>query len=236
MRVLEVRDIDVYYGIVPVLKQVSLEIGAGETVCLLGPNGAGKTTTVKSILGLLKPRAGGIFFDGLDITGMPPHRTVKLGLSVSPEGRLIFPEMSVQENLEVGASTPGAGSYMRSSLERVYSLFPVLKERHIQAAGTLSGGEQQMLAIGRALMSRPQLLILDEPSLGLSPLLVQELFRSLKTLVEERVSILLVEQNVAQALKIARRAYVLESGRIVLEGTSSELSNSEIVKRSYLGL
>ncbi|MDP7240142.1 MAG: ABC transporter ATP-binding protein, partial [Dehalococcoidia bacterium] len=163
MRVLEVRDIDVYYGIVPVLKQVSLEIGAGETVCLLGPNGAGKTTTVKSILGLLKPRAGGIFFDGLDITGMPPHRTVKLGLSVSPEGRLIFPEMSVQENLEVGASTPGAGSYMRSSLERVYSLFPVLKERHIQAAGTLSGGEQQMLAIGRALMSRPQLLILDEP-------------------------------------------------------------------------
>ncbi len=233
---LEVRDIDVYYGIVPVLKQVSLEIGAGETVCLLGPNGAGKTTTVKSILGLLKPRAGGIFFDGLDITGMPPHRTVKLGLSVSPEGRLIFPEMSVQENLEVGASTPGAGSYMRSSLERVYSLFPVLKERHIQAAGTLSGGEQQMLAIGRALMSRPQLLILDEPSLGLSPLLVQELFRSLKTLVEERVSILLVEQNVAQALKIARRAYVLESGRIVLEGTSSELSNSEIVKRSYLGL
>mgnify|MGYP002832153403 CR=1 FL=1 len=233
---LEVRDIDVYYGIVPVLKQVSLEIGAGETVCLLGPNGAGKTTTVKSILGLLKPRAGGIFFDGLDITGMPPHRTVKLGLSVSPEGRLIFPEMSVQENLEVGASTPGAGSYMRSSLERVYSLFPVLKERHIQAAGTLSGGEQQMLAIGRALMSRPQLLILDEPSLGLSPLLVQELFRSLKTLVEERVSILLVEQNVAQALKIARRAYVLESGRIVLEGTSSELSNSEVVKRSYLGL
>ncbi len=233
---LEVRDIDVYYGIVPVLRQVSLEIGAGETVCLLGPNGAGKTTTVKSILGLLKPRAGSIFFDGLEITGMPPHRTVRLGLSVSPEGRLIFPDMSVRENLEVGASTPGAGSQIRNSMERVYSLFPVLKERHTQAAGTLSGGEQQMLAIGRALMSRPQLLILDEPSLGLSPLLVQELFRSLKTLGEEGVSILLVEQNVAQALKIAQRAYVLESGRIVLEGTSSELSNSEIVKRSYLGL
>ncbi len=233
---LEVRDIDVYYGIVPVLRQVSLEIGAGETVCLLGPNGAGKTTTVKSILGLLKPRMGAIFFEGLEITGMPPHRTVKLGLSVSPEGRLIFPDMSVRENLEVGASTPGAGSHIRSSMERVYSLFPVLKERHTQAAGTLSGGEQQMLAIGRALMSRPRLLILDEPSLGLSPLLVQELFRSLKTLGEEGVSILLVEQNVAQALKIAQRAYVLESGRIVLEGTSSELSNSEIVKRSYLGL
>ncbi|MFQ5826381.1 MAG: ABC transporter ATP-binding protein [Dehalococcoidia bacterium] len=236
MRVLKVQDIDVYYGIVPVLRQVSLEIGAGETVCLLGPNGAGKTTTVKSILGLLKPRAGSIFFNDFEITGMPPHRTTRLGIGVSPEGRLVFPDMSVQENLEVGASTPGAGSQVRGLMERVYSLFPALKERHAQAAGTLSGGEQQMLAIGRALMSGPQLLILDEPSLGLSPLLILELFRSLQKLSGEGVSILLVEQNVAQALKIAQRAYLLESGRIVLEGSSSELASSETIKKSYLGL
>lgn len=232
---LKVHDLEVYYGIVPVLKGVSLEVRDGETVCLLGPNGAGKTTTVKSILGLLRPRSGSINFNGLEITGMPPHCTVKLGIGVSPEGRLIFPEMSVQENLELGTKS-ATRSQRHKLIDKVYSLFPVLKKRQAQAAGTLSGGEQQMVAIGRALMSGPQLLILDEPSLGLSPLLILELFSSLKRLNEEGVSIFLVEQNAAQALKIAQRAYVLESGSIVHQGSSSELVCSETIRKSYLGI
>lgn len=232
---LRVQDVAVNYGIVPVLKGVSLEVGAGETVCLLGPNGAGKTTMVKSILGLLKPRAGSIAFNGTPIAGLPTHRIIKLGIGISPEGRLIFPDMSVQENLELGA-THAAGSSVHSLLARVYALFPVLQERRGQAAGTLSGGEQQMLAIGRALMSGPKLLILDEPSLGLSPLLINELFQALKQLGEGGMSILLVEQNAAQALRIAQRAYVLESGTIVLQGSSAELTCSELIRKSYLGL
>ena len=233
---LRVQDIDVFYGIVPTLHQVSLEVASGETVCLLGPNGAGKTTTVKSIVGLLTPRGGRIRLNETDITGLPPHRTIPLGISLAPEGRLLFPDMSVDENLELGAASPGARARKHDGLDWVYSLFPRLKARQGQAAGTLSGGEQQMLAIGRALMARPRLLMLDEPSLGLSPRLILELFQVLKTLNEQGVSILLVEQNVVQALKISHRAYVLESGKIVMEGSSAELKRSEIIRRSYLGI
>lgn len=233
---LSVRNIDVSYGIVPVLRQVSLEVTKGETVCLLGPNGAGKTTAVKSILGLVKPCSGNIVFKGREISGLSTHQIIGLGIAVSPEGRLVFPDMSVQENLELGAMTSGRRSTGWGLMERVYSLFPVLKKRQAQAAGTLSGGEQQMLAIGRALMSDPELLVLDEPSLGLSPLMVMELFRSLKKLGDDGVSIFLVEQNAAQALKIAQRAYLLESGKLVMEGSSSELACNEVVRKSYLGL
>ena len=233
---LKVQDIDVFYGIVPALHRVCLEVEAGETVCLLGPNGAGKTTTVKSIIGLIKPRGGRLWFKETDITGLPPHRTIGLGISLAPEGRLLFPDMSVDENLELGASTHRARSQKHEAIDWVYSLFPRLQGRKGQAAGTLSGGEQQMLAIGRALMARPELLILDEPSLGLSPLLVQELFRILKKLNEQGVSILLVEQNVVQALKISQRAYVLESGKIVMQGSSAELERSDTIRRSYLGI
>ena len=235
-RVLEVRDIDVFYGLVPALHGVRLAVNAGETVCLLGPNGAGKTTTVKSIIGLLRPRAGSIWLHERDITGQPPHSTVGLGLSLAPEGRLLFPIMSVEENLELGASPPRARSLRHQARERVYALFPRLQARRRQAAGTLSGGEQQMLAIGRALMAQPQLLILDEPSLGLSPIMIQELFRVLRTLNEGGMSILLVEQNVVQALRISNRAYVLESGKIVMHGSSAELRNSDTIRKSYLGI
>ena len=233
---LEVQDIDVFYGLVPALHGVRLAVNAGETVCLLGPNGAGKTTTVKSIIGLLRPRAGSIRLNERDITGMPPHNTVGLGLSLAPEGRLLFPIMSVEENLELGASPPHARAERYRARERVYALFPRLQARRRQAAGTLSGGEQQMLAIGRALMAQPQLLILDEPSLGLSPIMIQELFRVLRTLNEGGMSILLVEQNVVQALKISNRAYVLESGKIVMHGSSAELRNSDTIRKSYLGI
>ncbi len=233
---LSVRDIDVFYGLVPALHGVCLEVAAGETVCLLGPNGAGKTTTVKSIIGLLTPRAGRITMNGKDITGVPPHRTVARGISLAPEGRLLFPNMSVEENLELGASPPRARAQQRESKARVYTLFPRLQSRRAQAAGTLSGGEQQMVAIGRALMARPDLLILDEPSLGLSPLMIQELFRVLRILNEQGMSILLVEQNVVQALKIGHRAYVLDSGRVVMQGTSAELSTSDRIRKSYLGI
>jgi branched-chain amino acid transport system ATP-binding protein len=234
--VLRVHEIDAFYGLVPALHRVCLDVEAGETVCLLGPNGAGKTTTVKSITGLLPPRGGTISLNGTDITGAPPHRTVGLGISVAPEGRLLFGNMSVEENLELGASPARARAQQRESKERVYSLFPRLLARRRQPAGTLSGGEQQMVAIGRALMARPQLLILDEPSLGLSPLMVQELFRVLRTLNEHGMSILLVEQNVVQALRICHRAYVLVSGKVVMQGTSAALRRSDTIRKSYLGL
>jgi branched-chain amino acid transport system ATP-binding protein len=234
--VLDVRAIDVFYGLVPALQGVSLAVEKGETVCLLGPNGAGKTTTVKSIVGLLKPRAGRVSLDGRDITGLPPHHTVSQGISLAPEGRLLFPDMSVEENLELGAAPARARAGKRAAMESVYSYFPRLRSRHRQAAGTLSGGEQQMVTIGRALMAGPRLLILDEPSLGLAPLMVLELFRVLKRLGEEGMSILLVEQNVVQALKISQRAYVLESGTIVMTGASAELARSDTIRKSYLGL
>ena len=233
---LDVEDLDVAYGLVPALHAVRLHVDAGEAVCLLGPNGAGKTTTVNSIMGLLRPRVGRIRFNAVDITGRPPHETVALGLSLAPEGRLLFPDMSVEENLELGAAPARARAQQRDAKDRVYALFPRLQARRRQAAGTLSGGEQQMVAIGRALMAQPQLLILDEPSLGLSPLLVQELFRVLRTLSEKGMSILVVEQNVVQALAISHRAYVLESGTIVMEGSSAELRSSDTIRKSYLGV
>lgn len=232
---LRVEDIDVYYEVAPVLRGVSLEVGEAELVSLLGPNGAGKTTTVKTIMGVLKPRSGRIFFDGQDITGKPPHRIVGLRISLVPEGRLLFPEMSVLENLDLGASTPKARQKISHLLGRAFSLFPVLETRKSQAAGTLSGGEQQMLAIARALMSHPQLLFLDEPSLGLAPIIIKDLFQRLKELHESGISLLLVEQNAVEALKISQRAYVLESGKIVAQGSSSEFEHSEII-RSYVGL
>src|SRR6266566_7976426 len=232
---LDVRDLDVFYGLVPALHQVRLEVAAGETVCLLGPNGAGKTTTVKSIIGLLKPHAGTIRWDGANITGLPPHVTVGLGLALAPEGRLLFPDMSVEENLELGASPARARPESRQTQEWVYTLFPRLRARRRQAAGTMSGGEQQMLAIGRALMARPRLLILDEPSLGLSPLLVQELFRVLAEIRAAGTTVLLVEQNAHMALDIADHAYVLETGRVILGDRSAALRQREEVRRAYLG-
>ena len=233
---LEVEDIEVHYGIAPALSGVSLGVGSGEASGLFGPNGAGKTTLAKSIVGLLKPRSGSIFFNDCEITRLAPHQIIPLGISLAPEGRLLFTAMSVQDNLELGASTSAAVSQMRQSMEWVYTMFPVLKHRQTQAAGNLSGGEQQMLVIGRALMSRPQLLILDEPSLGLAPLLVSELFRSLKELNDEGLGILLVEQNMVQALRVCQKGYILESGKIVLTGSSSELADSEAVRESYIGV
>ena len=233
---LETRELTRRFGGLVAVHRVSLAVARGEVRSIIGPNGAGKTTTVRAIIGLLTPRAGRISLNGSDITGLPPHRTVGLGVSLAPEGRLLFPDMSVEENLELGASPPRARAQKRDARAWVYSLFPRLQARRGQPAGTLSGGEQQMVAIGRALMAKPELLILDEPSLGLSPLLVQELFRVLKTLNEQGLSILLVEQNVVQALTISDRAYVLESGKIVTQGTSAELGSSESIRKSYLGI
>ncbi len=232
---LNVKNIDVYYGAVPALKDITLDVDEGEFVSLLGPNGAGKTTLVKTIMGVLHPRTGKIIFEGRNITREPPHRTVAVGLSLVPEDRLLFPEMTVMENLDLGASTPPARAKTAESLKLVFSLFPKLEMRRAQMAGTFSGGEQQMLAIARALMSRPKLLFLDEPSLGLAPIVIKDLFQQLKKLSDIGISILLVEQNAVQALKISQRAYVLESGEIISKGSSAEFAHSEIIK-SYVGL
>ncbi len=234
-KMLRVKNIDVYYGAVPALKGISLDVNEGEFIAMLGPNGAGKTTVVKTIMGVLHPRTGKILFEGRNITNDPPHRTVGMGLSLVPEDRLLFPEMTVMENLDLGASTLAARSKIADSLKLVFSLFPKLELRKTQFAGTFSGGEQQMLAVARALMSRPKLLFLDEPSLGLAPIIIKELFQQLKKLSDTGISILLVEQNAVQALKISQRAYVLESGKIIAQGSSTEFAHSEIIK-SYVGL
>ena len=233
---LDVRDIDVFYGLVPALHQVRLEVAAGETVCLLGPNGAGKTTTVKSIIGILKPRAGTIRWDGADITGRPPHVTVGLGLALAPEGRLLFPDMSVEENLELGASPARARPETRQTQEWVYTLFPRLRARRRQAAGTMSGGEQQMLAIGRGLMGAPEILLIDELSLGLAPVVVQQLVRALVALRTGGLTILLVEQNVHLALALGNYAYVIAEGRPFLEGPCREVAERPEIRQAYLGL
>ncbi len=231
---LSVEGLEAGYGDVQVLWGVSLRVERGEVVALLGSNGAGKTTTLRAISGLLRPTSGRITFDGVDITGKPAHEIVRLGVSMVPEGRRLFPKMTVYENLRMGAYLVGGD--VRDRLEMVYSLFPILRERRDQLAGTLSGGEQQMLAIGRGLMSSPRLLMLDEPSLGLAPKIVQEVLRAVQQIREEGVTVLLVEQNVQQALSIADRGYVIETGRIVLEGTGGELLENEHVKTAYLGL
>jgi len=232
---LAVRELAAGYGPVEVLRGVDLEVGAGEIVALLGPNGAGKTTLNRVASGLLRPRAGEVSFDGQQVSRLAPQAIVEAGLVQVPEGRRVFPDLSVHENLLLGAYRRGRAR-RAANLERVYGLFPRLAERRRQAAGTLSGGEQQMLAIGRALMAEPRLLILDEPSLGLAPLVVEQVLTLLVELNRAGLAMLLVEQNVVQSLAIARRAYVLEQGRIVAEGPSASLLADERLRRAYLGL
>jgi branched-chain amino acid transport system ATP-binding protein len=217
------------------LREVSLKVDKGEIVSLIGANGAGKTTALKAISGVLAPRAGRILFDGVEISGLPPHRIARMGIAHVPEGRGVFANLTVVENLEMGAYTRRSGQEIRESIEKVFTQFPRLKERSGQLGGTLSGGEQQMLAIGRAMVARPALMLLDEPSMGLSPFLVGEIFRMIEEVNREGVAILLVEQNASMALSIAQRAYVLEAGNIVLQGSTAELQNEPGVRAAYLG-
>jgi branched-chain amino acid transport system ATP-binding protein len=231
---LDVRDLHVYYGEIHALKGISFQVTEGEIVTLLGNNGAGKTTTLKTLSGLLAPRRGEVLWDGGSLVGAPPHGVVQKGITHVPEGRRIFNRLSVQENLEMGAYTR-TDRDVAGDLEGVFAIFPRLKERRTQVAGTLSGGEQQMLAIGRALMAKPRLLLLDEPSMGLAPVLVEQIFETVLTINRRGVTVLLVEQNAAMALSIARRGYVLETGRIALEGASADLAGNPEVRRAYLG-
>ncbi|MFM2233476.1 MAG: hypothetical protein RLZZ240_60 [Actinomycetota bacterium] len=233
---LEIKDLKVAYGKIQAVKGISLHINAGEIVTLVGANGAGKTTLLKTISGLLKPSSGVINFEGKDIQGIDPHNRVLEGLCQAPEGRGIFPGMTVLENLEMGKyARKDWKNELKEDLDRIYTLFPRLKERQNQAGGTLSGGEQQMLSIGRALMSRPRLLLLDEPSMGLAPKFIQQIFNIIREIQTQGVSILLVEQNAAQALSCANRAYILETGSIVKEGAGKDLLNDEAIKKAYLG-
>jgi branched-chain amino acid transport system ATP-binding protein len=234
--VLEVRGIDAFYGRVQALHGVSLMVDKSEIVALIGSNGAGKTTTLRTISGLMHPASGSITFDGNDITKVPAHKIVSLGICQSPEGRRLFPRMQVVDNLQMGAYTRTDKDGILQDMERVFTLFPRLKERATQLAGTLSGGEQQMLAVGRALMSRPKLLMLDEPSLGLAPILADTIFKTLLEINAAGTPILLVEQNAVRALEIAHRGYVLETGNVVQKGTGKELLNSPDVQRAYLGM
>ncbi len=233
---LAVDGIDVYYGDVRTLWEVTLQVRSGEMVALVGGNGAGKTTTLRTISGLLRPRRGVVSFDGRPTAGLSAHAIADLGVGHVPEGRQLFPLMTVEENLLLGAYLPRARTRRPQNLQMVYAQFPILKERAGQDAGTLSGGEQQMLAIGRALMSEPRLLILDEPSLGLAPLVVSDVFSAIERIRRQGITVLLVEQNVSKALAIADRAYVLENGRVVLQGTGAELLTRPDIKRAYLGV
>jgi len=232
---LEVNNIDVHYGVIQALKGVSLKVNEGEIVVLIGANGAGKTTTLRTISGLKAPTQGTILLNGVDITNTSAQERVKMGISHVPEGRRVFPGLTVLENLELGAYLRKDRDGIAQDLEMVYQHFPILRERRKQLAGTLSGGEQQMLAIGRALMSRPKILFLDEPSMGLAPILVQEIFDIINNINKAGTTVLLVEQNANMALQIADRAYVMETGSIVLSGTGSELMKSEDIKKAYLG-
>jgi branched-chain amino acid transport system ATP-binding protein len=232
---LELTDVSVRYGGIEAVRGVSLRVDEGEIVTLIGGNGAGKSTMLRTVSGLKRLFEGTISFRGSPIEGLPPHEIVRLGICQAPEGRKIFPRMSVRENLEMGAFARRDGGGLREDFDRVYSLFPVLKDRQRQLGGTLSGGEQQMLAIGRALMSRPQLLMLDEPSLGLAPLLVERIFSLLREIHEQGITILLVEQNAQMALNLANRGYVLESGEIVLEDAAGVLLGNDAVRKAYLG-
>jgi branched-chain amino acid transport system ATP-binding protein len=231
---LKLDQITTYYGQMRILEGISIEVGAGELVCLLGGNASGKSTTLKTILGLVRPRAGKVMLAGEDVTRWPVPQRIANGIAIVPENRRLFGDMSVRENLELGATLSDASNF-EADLERVHTLFPRLHERRDQLAGTLSGGEQQMVAMGRALMSRPRLLLMDEPSMGLSPALVQQNFRIIKEVHDSGVSVLMVEQNANMALSIADRGYVLSTGQIVLEGPASELLKSEDLKRAYLG-
>jgi branched-chain amino acid transport system ATP-binding protein len=233
--VLRVEDVHTFYGSIEALKGISLDVHDGEIVTLIGANGAGKSTTLRSINGLNHPRSGKIFFQGTDITSMPPHQVVKSGISQSPEGRKLFPRMSVIENLEMGAFQRADRAGIKEDMDRVFSLFPRLAERKSQKAGTMSGGEQQMLAIGRALMARPKLLLLDEPSMGLAPILVEKIFEIVKEINQQGTPILLVEQNALMALDTADRGYVLETGKIALADDAKALRQNEQVRKTYLG-
>jgi branched-chain amino acid transport system ATP-binding protein len=233
---LEVSNLQVAYGAAPALWGVTLELRGRELLCVVGPNGAGKTTLINTLAGVLRANNGRIVFEGRDITALPPHRFCEAGIAIVPEGRRLFGSMSVLENLEIGSALPAAKAKRAESLAMVLALFPALKEKLGQAAGELSGGQQQMVAIGRALMARPRLLLLDEPSLGLSPLIVTELFGAIQRVHREGTAVLLVEQNVATALRVADRAYVLEEGRMVAEGTPDALMQRDEIRRAYLGL
>ncbi|HET8968454.1 MAG TPA: ABC transporter ATP-binding protein [Gaiellaceae bacterium] len=233
--VLEIDDVHLYYGAIHALKGVSLTVGAGEIVTLIGANGAGKSSTLRAINGINRPRQGTIRFDGQDITGTAPHRIVRNGIAQSPEGRRLFPRMSVTENLEMGAFQRSDKENFAEDMERVFTLFPRLKERRTQKAGTMSGGEQQMCAIGRALMARPKLLLLDEPSMGLAPIFVERIFETVIEVNKQGTPVLLVEQNALMALDVAQRGYVMETGRIALEGPASDLKTNEQVRKTYLG-
>jgi len=235
MALLEVKDLEVYYGVIRALKGISFEVKEGEIVTLIGANGAGKTTTMQSVIGLIPAQHGSVTFDGRDITKTPCHKIVHLGMSQVPEGRRVFQELTVYENLMMGAFSLKKNTTFKEDLDRIYERFPRLAERRNQIAGTLSGGEQQMLAMGRALMSHPKLLMLDEPSMGLSPLLVDQVFQIIKDINNDGTTILLVEQNAGKSLAISDRAYVLETGDIVLSGTGAELAASDQVKKAYLG-
>jgi branched-chain amino acid transport system ATP-binding protein len=232
---LEVSSLHAGYGPVDVLKGINITVNAGEIVAVLGANGAGKSTTLMTICGINQCRSGLILFDGAPIQNRPPHEIVRLGISQVPEGRRIFPRLTVRENLEMGAFQRNGAETLQDDLERVFAAFPILKERQSQLGGTLSGGEQQMLAISRALMARPKLLLLDEPSLGLAPMIVTKIFDMIRDINQQGTTILLVEQNANMALHVAGRGYVLETGRIMLEGNAKNLMNNEQVKKSYLG-
>ena len=233
--VLEISDVHVYYGAIHALKGISLDVRQGEIVTLIGANGAGKSTTLRAINGLNRPRQGTIRFQDRDITGAAPHAIVKGGIAQSPEGRRLFPRTSVTENLEMGAFQRDDKENFAEDMERVFDLFPRLKERRTQKAGTMSGGEQQMCAIGRALMARPKLLLLDEPSMGLAPIFVERIFETVVEVNKQGTPVLLVEQNALMALEVANRGYVMETGRIALEGPASELQTNEQVRATYLG-
>lgn len=235
MSMLEVKDLEVYYGMIQAIKGISFEVNEGEVIALIGANGAGKTTTLHTITGLLQAKAGSITFEGKDITKTPGYKIVSMGMAHVPEGRRVFANLSVYENLKLGAYTRKDKDEIAESLENVYKRFGRLKERKDQVAGTLSGGEQQMLAMGRALMSKPRIILMDEPSMGLSPLYVNEIFDIIKEISASGTTVLLIEQNAKKALAIADRAYVLETGKIVLSGDAKTLMNDESVKKAYLG-
>ena len=235
MALLEVKDLEVYYGVIRALKGISFHVDRGEIVSLIGANGAGKTTTMQSVIGLIPKKSGTVTFDGTDITRTPCHKIVRLGMTQVPEGRRIFQELSVYENLLMGAYTVQDNARFKRDLEAIFTRFPRLAERRNQIAGTLSGGEQQMLAMGRAIMCRPKLLMLDEPSMGLSPLLVDQVFEIIQDINRDGTTVLLVEQNAGKSLAISHRTYVMENGSIVLSGTGAELAASEKVRKAYLG-
>ena len=232
---LEIKDLEVYYGMIQAIKGVSFDVNEGEVIALIGANGAGKTTILHTITGLLSPKKGSVMFEGQDITKIPAHKIVSLGMAHVPEGRRVFAQMTVYQNLKMGAYTRSSKEEIEANLEKVYKRFPRLEERKNQLAGTLSGGEQQMLAMGRALMSNPKIILMDEPSMGLSPILVNEIFDIIQSVSASGTTVLLVEQNAKKALSIADRAYVLETGKIVMSGEASKLMNDDSIKKAYLG-